>query len=489
MVNPQPRILVDNVIPLLCYTKVDDDGRPVLRSTWPTLLDSMSITWGRDDVWSQPEPAVCTLTMWEPAEMASDPTNQKYSALWKIVNRKGIRGPLVVQTPRNGNNDHWTIFRGYITNIDVKPLTVRTERGPTEGWAVRVQGSDRSAFFGQESGQTMHLNRTTMQERAVDIRIQGSGTLVREIYFEDQYKSGTVKAIDISDKSILDLVNELYASFADQWTYNPHRNVAIRIPSGSTFSPYTLALGITTAESGTNTVRLYPPRWVDPTGKEDPQDQDAYPSGYIGGADVAGDVVLSSNAVQNITHIACKWFNAPGKPPGDYVTNVAVDDTPQAPKNTLRFDSWYDDGKFIDPIVADVKTKCLQEGARPLHPRIEWDTAKAGDVPDWQTWKTIALSAQTIRMVCLAGSPFSAATGYAPVWHPSGGTTVYEAGQWRFTLDLAPAPFTLSGNPITFAGLAGSNASTLTLGQLDKSITSFDMQFCSDATVYDWSDN
>ncbi|GMV27700.1 MAG: hypothetical protein AMXMBFR58_37310 [Phycisphaerae bacterium] len=74
-----------------------------------------------------------------------------------------------------------------------------------------------------------------------------------------------------------------------------------------------------------------------------------------------------------------------------------------------------------------------------------------------------------------------------PVFYPAGGVIAYENGFWRFIVQLAPAPLTLSGNPVTFNQLAGSSTgSTVTLDQLDPSISSYDMKFCTSPTVSIW---
>lgn len=473
MPQPIPAINLDGST-LTCGLVADDTGRDVLPDDRATLLGSMSINWGRDDAWTQPEASVITFNFWEA---------QPGAWLSKIATRSALRRPVAVtvDTPYKT----LTIFDGFTTNVDVKASRQRTPAGMTDGWLVSVQASDRSGFLGQIRFPNTTLIYESMQNRAVYIRGRAAPAGIREFYFEDRYRTGEVKQVDPTDMTVLDAMKALYTSFADQWTYNPHRNVVIRIPSGSTFAAYSLKFGRAPAGDDPRTVRMYPPDWIDPTGKQLPIDQEPYPGGYIGACDVTGDIVLSADSVQDITHVVCKWFDKPNN--RNWVSTVEVVPSPPPPHTTLQFESWYDDGTLIDPIMQDIKTHCLNEGARPMHPQIVWDTKLSGPVPDWGTFENLTLPAQTIRMVVLAGSPFSAATGHSPVWHPAGGTIAYERGHWRLTTNLSPTtqPLASGFKGVTCAQLAASSSgSTVLFGDLDRSITCFDLRWINDPAVY-----
>jgi hypothetical protein len=475
MVNPLPSIAVDGAF-LQCFPITDTNtGKTVFPIDRPTLVGDMTIAWGRDNVWDQPDPSVLTLTMWEP---------QPGEWLRKVVEKKAIRrGVLVSFRRQDGAVDKDVIiFQGFTTNVDVQASQQLTDSGMTDGWMVQIQATDRSGFLGQENWGAQVLPEQSMQERAVRIRNQAAPTGIRQFYFEDNFKSGIVGAMDVTDKTVLDMVTGMYTSFADQWTYIPARNVVNRIPGGSNFQPYTLLLGVTYLAG--SSVKLYPPTWGDPTGKEDPIDTAAYPTAYIGACDVTGGIALSSNMIQDITHISCKWYNKPGG--AWHVTTLTVKD--ETPRSRLEFESWYNDGTFVDPILEDVRRTVVQDGGIPPHPRLTWDTAKSQDVPDWNTFESLTMAAQTIRMVALAGDPFAYALGRAPVWHPGGGVVGYRSGKWFFELDLLPTVMPLPDNfvPITPAMINKS----ITLANpdrwhIDNSITPYDMRFVpNDGQVY-----
>lgn len=474
MVNPIPTIVIDGQY-LSCLSEFTDDGTAVLADDRPTLVGDFTIDWGRDDQWTQPEPSVLTFTLWEP---------QPGTWLNRIITQKAMRLPTAIIYTRGGPSDRAGdryIFQGFTTNVDIVQSTQKTAAGPTAGWLVTVQASDRTGFLGQVNWYSGELPEERMDQRAVRIRNQGAGVGIRQMYFEERFRAGQVKPVQVTDKTVLDTLNEMYKSFADQYYYEPHRNVVNRIPAGSRWGAYALRLGRSSTD---NAIRLYPPRWTDPTGQEAEIDRQPYPAGYIGGGDVTGDIALSANTIQDITVITCKWFNKPGGK--DHTTDVTVRNT--FPVSRLEFDSWYNDGVYIDPVIEDVRYMVTGDGARPTHPQIHWDTKRTGDIPDWQTFESLTLPAQTIRMVTLAGSPFSAATGYAPVWHPAGGIIRYGGGRWDITLNLAPTSMPLPTNhtPVTCADIDQS----IKLGpdddiprHLDKSVTPFDIYYVDDPTI------
>lgn len=492
MVNPKPKVWIASVIIPACSGQVTTDGTTVVAgNATAVMLEDLSIDWGRSDVWSQPSPSVLTCTIWQSDRFQEANPTAATNYLYRAGNGTLVGDRLVaffdtdsgVPSVRNANGFAvpWRFFEGRISNADFKRLRVRTTNGLEDGWAIRIQGSDQVSAVAQCTPPLDLPANQTMIQRADVLASRASGANIREIYFEAAYTAGRVKAVETKGRSLLDLVNDMYASFAHQYAYNPHRNVIIRIPAAYNHGSYSLRFG---RRAPGDTVRLYAPRQVDNTGRQDPADSDPYPSAYVGACDVQGDVMLSVDASQRIRTILCKWFVAANN--ADHVTEVQAQTTTSP--NTLQFESWYNDGVQVDPIMADVKRKILAEGSRPFHPRIVWDTARSGDVPDWETFMSLTLPMQSVRLLVLAGSPFAAALDVAPVWYPAGGTITLRRGKWLFSVDLAPAPMTLAGSPITFTGLSGNaTGSTVTLGQLDTSISSHDLRYISDPNVTTWS--
>lgn len=472
MVNPNPIIAIDGQF-LSCQAAETVDGRKVLALDRPTLVGELGIEWGRDDQWTQPDPSVLSFQLWEP-----------WPGGWltKIVQLRAMRRAVNVIYKHQGfNPGDKSIFQGFTTNVDIEMSVQRTAAGKTMGWLVTIQAADRSAFLGNINWAAgIVLPEESMQNRAVKIRNQAAPLGIREMYFEARFAASTVKAIDPKDKTARDMVDEMYRSFADQWCYNPSRNTINRIPTGSTWGYYDLAFGKTDTDG---TIRLYPPSWTDPTGTQADIDKQPYTVAYLGACQVTGKVTLSANTIQDITHITCKWFDKPNN--HDWASTVTVKND-GGPPSRLEFDSWFIDGKAVDPVIEDVRKMVTGDGSKPMHPQIEWDTAKTGDVPDWATFESLTMPAQTVRMAVLAGSPFSAATGQPPVWHPAGGRIAYRDGKWAFSVNLAPASMPLDPNrkPVTADGLD----QRITFGDpngwhLDHSISANDLYYVSDPRV------
>lgn len=473
MVNPIPGILLDGAWINCVVGGITADGKGVFASDKPTLVGAMTIDWGRQDIWTQPDPSVLSFTFWEPQGLDSP---------WvrKVLNRNAIRKGVRVVYARGGTfyPGDKIMFDGFTTNVDVTPATRPILGNPAApGWLVTVQACDRSGVIGQENWGSGILPEQNAQSRAVEIRNRASPAGVRQVYFEARFVSGLVRAIDVTDTSVLDTLNQFYRCFGDQWTYNPQRNVIIRIPGGSNFSAYSLDWGISPND---RRVRIYPPQWVDPTGTEDAIDTRPYPAGYIGAHQVTADMQWSAEMGNDITHIQVKWWRKSDDT--TQVTERVVRN--QVPRSRLTIESWFVETSWITGILDDLQGTVDKDGRIPMHPRIVWDTKRHGDIPDWQTFESLTLPAQTVRMVTLAGSPYSAESSGPPVWHPAGGIIRYEAGRWNIAVDLAPTTMPLPGGfvPVTFNGLP----TNMYIGPnghngyyIDDSITSYDLQFVS----------
>ena len=60
-VNPQPRIILDGTFLSCAPAVTNDTGQKVFALDRPTLVDDLAISWGRDDQWTQPDPALCSI--------------------------------------------------------------------------------------------------------------------------------------------------------------------------------------------------------------------------------------------------------------------------------------------------------------------------------------------------------------------------------------------------------------------------------------------
>ena len=144
MVNPLPVIQIDGTT-LTVVTTTAANGTPVLYDDRPTVIGRMTVDWGRTDQWTQPPPAVLTLTLWEPATLAT-------TWLSKIMAGTALRRTCKLKwnKPSGTNPGDKIIFDGFTTNVDVEARRERTTRGMVDGWLVRIQATDRSGFIANQ---------------------------------------------------------------------------------------------------------------------------------------------------------------------------------------------------------------------------------------------------------------------------------------------------------------------------------------------------
>lgn len=463
MVNPVPVIWCDSVA-LSCAPDTDADGNPVFYDDRETLIGRATITWGRTRIFEQPRPSVLTWQLWQPDTIAGETWFQKVTD-YSSDGSAGLPVNMMWNRPVTPNSGDKSIFAGYTTNVDVHEEYRRTKRGMTRGWRVQLQAADRSAFLGNVPwGDNASGPATwdwaageTMVTRAVRIRNQQLSPVgIAQIYFEDGYAPYVTRAISVKDKTVLDSVNELYNSCGQQYSYNPNSNVLKRIPAGSNLASFSLTMENTTTDP--YTVKLWPPTWDDPTPSGSGADPVVYQDlngAAIPGCMVTGEIAQSSDNQNTVTHVSARWNDSVGGS-GDRDTTQTV--RVRNPRITLQFDTWLGNGPNVDTVVTNTKNACLYEGRRPFHPRITWQTKKTGEVPDWDTFESLSLACQTLRMVTLTGDPYNPASEL-PVWAPAGGVIGYENGYWDFAVDLQPYK---TSTPVGFASITPNRLAAIT---------------------------
>lgn len=416
-VTPKPEIWIDGA--LIRSAPIDVAGSPRLHATAPTLVDQFTIGWGRSNPWEQPSAAVLKFRMF-------DPTG---AWLKRIRNRNAIGKPVAVLFDRADGSDYW-MYRGFTTDVDARAQRGRTTDGWVDGWDVQVTAADPTSALGNIRIGWEDWPAESMLARAVRIRNRAAPAGIRQFYFQPAWTEGPLRALELRDTDLGAVVNQMYASFGEQYHYHPHRNVVKRIPR------HNLAIVARLRQFAGNWNQVGPGLgdFIDPAGSEDPIDTAASPSATIDGAAVSSELALSTDQLVDITRVECTWKD--GVNGGTGVTSVAQKPNSPDPQRTLAYESWYSDGRWIDPILAAVYEKVTTETTIPNHPPLTVDTRYTDGFLNWHQAESLLTPCEDIRTVYVTGSPFAAAFDQIPVYSPCGGTITYSGGHWRVELNV-----------------------------------------------------
>ena len=437
--NPRPN-LVFGQFPL--YDPViGDDGVPRLSTDAATLINTLSIDWGRDNHWSQPEPATMTFQFFDPG------TN------WAIKigtgGAIGIGVLLSVALPAGhgiaeAENDTYRIFQGFTSKVEAERARVLTTAGYRSGWIVTVTAADRSSALGNIPFTWQDWPPERMIDRAIKLRDQAAGTGIRQIYFDADRINGTVRAVELRDKTGLDLAHDLYGSFGHQWSYHQNRNVINRIPEHQ--FPDTPFL----QDQGDGDVLPAMPDLTDWTGQEAAIDRAPHVGIALDGCTVESESRMSSEQVSNVTRTEAKWNNRHDN--NRSILTYMVKMLAVAPFRTLSFESWFDDGLDLDPVLERTSNKAFYQQSGPHHPAVTYRTAPFGGFPDAKRAVWFLTPSERRGYAFLSGSPWIADIGgVPPIVTPCGGRIAYRDGEWTVTTRLLRGHRTSIGQGLSWS--------------------------------------
>lgn len=421
--NPEPTIAVGEW-PLARETTFQ--GRRAFDASQRTLVNGLSIKWGRSNVWDQPDPASITFEMFDP------------SAWWiqRVANRTAIGVGVSVSwklpagaSQRDAPGGTFTIFQGLTTKVNARPHRAWTTEGYRDGWIVTVTAADRTATLSNVSYLWAELFPDTMVNRAIRLRNDAAGSGIRQWYFDAGLAQAPVSYTKLENKTGRDYANEFYTSTGDQYAYNPNRNVVNRI--GTHYGENFLYLIRDTVD---NTVYLYFWPLVDPSGAESDQDKASYATGTLDGSQVSCEIEASAGQANTIDQVNVKWLNSQDNNRPILTYQVRAGAT--APYRSLDFESWMSDGRNIDPMHYKVQDRAFTDSAGPHHPPVVFDTAYTGGFHNSQHAQMLTLPYESIQCVPVAGSPWYSALGIPPFAAISGGEIAYSDGDWKITCNL-----------------------------------------------------
>lgn len=477
MYNPRPLILFGQSA--LCEPVVGPDGVSRFHPTEATLVGDMSIDWGRANHWTQPEPASIQFSFWDPGEDGGTSWPIKIAT----QNAIGLGVRVSIDLPA----DHgiaeapagtFIVFQGFTTKVEAERRRVETTAGSRVGWLVTVVAGDRTSSLGNIPFTFENWTAERMIDRAIRLRNRAAGVGIRQFYFDADHVNGTVGPLEVRDWTGLDVAQNLYASFGHQWTYHPNRNVVIRIPEHRFPDSPRLT------EVADQRVIPTMPDLTDWTGTEDPLDRAAHVGTWVDGCEVEGDVKLSSDQLSYVTRVEAKWKNR-----HDAYRTILTSTTKLfavAPFRTLTFDSWFDDGINVDPILERTSEKAFYQESGPHHPPITYRTSVSDGFSSTRSAIWWLTAAERRGYAFLAGSPWIADLGgVPPIVTPCGGTITYASGEWTITANLLRGHRTSIGSGLKW----NTNDASITWAaegrrSYAEAVTWADLWFVRDGAIY-----
>lgn len=430
MYDPTPTILFGQLA--LCQPVTDEQGRSVFSATRATLIGSATLQWGRTQQWEQPEPSTLTFeffdpsTYWDDASWAKRITGQTAVGMGVVMTVDLPAGARVAECP----NGTFTVFQGLTTKVSATRVEVLTTEGYRNGWRVSVVAGDRTSSLGNIGFTWEDWGEERMIDRAIRLRDRAAPTGIRQFYYDAEHKDGGVAPVEVRDKTGLDIAHDLYSSFGTQWTYHHNRNVVIRIPEHMVGDEPRLSA------QPDGTVCITMPPVVDPTGAEDAIDRAPHPGTGVSACDVTADMTLSTDQVSNITRVECKWKNKFDQFPFRTIITWNNKALSNPPFRLLSYESWFYDGRDIDPIHQRVQAKAFFQQAGPHHPAITYRTRDTGGFRNISHALWFLTASERHSYAFLSGSPWSSDLLIAPVVTPCGGAITFRDGHWEITTNL-----------------------------------------------------
>lgn len=436
--RPTPRLVLDGQT-LDCGLDADNPAVPV-------VLDGLTVSWGREDIWDEPDTTTLTITLYDRA------------GVWagRIDEARAVGAPLALwATDTAAGFDH-LVFHGAVSGVKAKP---HKRSQPDAEWIVTLTVSDPTAGLGnatvQWNGDWPH---ETLQARAVKAAgVVQAATGIAELYFDPARVAARV-APWTPEGNARDLVQRLYDCTASSWTYVPHENVIrsvdrLRIPVRGL-----LTLTRVPADDGRHLLVV-----ATAAGPYDAGSSTApWPSATLAACWVAADdAELTQTKTQAITRVVTRWHNWANDNGREVHTRVEDQFPPTSDRNELVHESWLSDGRDVDPIILSTFNRATIEGRRALHPAITYDTRHTdGGFTDRAAATRCLTPAETNGLISVPGSPFADWLWSVPVFRPSGGRIAYRGGRWHITYTLQWPALDFTGVPDMFSYAALAAAGT-----------------------------
>lgn len=457
---PTPRVTIDGQT-IACTAPGGTLGDDV------TIMAPLSIDWGRDDPWSQPDPATMTVTLWDP------------HGEWAARLRGGSAIDRVVTVFWSKDGHLQTIFRGHTAAAKVERSGHRIPSGDEYGWWVHLTCADLTAPMANTRlarfRATEFMNMSTVYN-ALRTAAQTAG--VAEVYLE----SKTRRIAPPDAGTDLDLLSGMYESEAVAFGYRPDLNAiyplqraALPAPVAGYLMPQggSTALHIVGGTLGAPMPGLPAPRPVALDGCRMSSDGRA-----------AFDQATMINTV-TVSYPKINYGDDAAAEVTFDTVELTVANVPAGRRaQRMTFKTWDRDnpGAWATRALA----RAQDEASRPTHPRVLFSTRHDGGFTSPLHAKTLTLPAETLSVLWLNGSEFVRwCSEWAPAFQARGGRISFDGEHWDIEISLG----WFGGAPLTSSATWASMAPTITwhneaAPHLADAVTWWDTRHIATGTIY-----
>ncbi|WP_069163158.1 hypothetical protein [Nocardia altamirensis] len=440
--NPTPYLLIDGERVECAATHAD---------TAPLALDGITVDWGRSEYLSHARPATAQLSIldrtgtWAEKFATTTVIGRRIELWWEHPEAASLR---------------W--FAGRITAATATPS------GP-HGWVLAITAAARDADLGNVVMTTPGTWPTeSMITRANRIAQAATPAEIDAFYIYPGVTEHPCSPLDVGDRDLHGLVDEMYMSAGDTYSYQPHTNVIRHLYRRN----HDVAAYLVQMPDGLIYVQAGDIAYDGQTHKG---------TGLAGHHTSTDDgIQLAPNSV--INRVQVNWKDTDG---GDRTTFAVPADGDTHGRRTLQFDSWFDNDAHIEPLVTEVLNRAQYEGARPPHPPITWDTRRTSGFHTRTEAETFTLAAETQAVTYVSSSLYTAWLPQLwPVFAIIGGTITYDHG-WIITTTLQHVWKTNPTPQVTWADLDKNLPwATGSPRQLSDAVSWNDLRYLTHSGVY-----
>jgi hypothetical protein len=394
------------------------------------VVDGLTVTWGREEVLSQPEPATATVALFDGSKRwatSRDLIGQPVTLAWTgEVPGVGTVGDV--------------IFRGRIAGVTVAPRTAAGVPGSLVSLTLTSILNDLANRIPRESWPA-----ETLGERLARINA-ATGGVVSAVDVRQYWRDPRTPPVDAADQvSLYEHIVALFnSSGADRFTYNPREGAQeigyltrrdfpnLRGLAGLWWN---LSTDGTSARAGLGVyVRTYGVTAVGSGGTGEPTYLDAAALEY----DPADGLTRSVDS--RISRVELTHPDSEGTPVwAERTTTALVPGADEATegRRTLTVESLVGWSSWADVAASDLAALAAREGAAWRLAPLLYDTRRTGGFENWRQARELLAGHERQTLFFLQRS-WLPVYGLRPVFGVMGGTYTYAGGGWQLELHLAP---------------------------------------------------